>query len=207
MESHKALKGQLSMPEKDGRSIRALVVFFALWINGSFYPLILLPLIFTAYYCRESLSKIGIGTGRIRGSLVLGLLAGLLVLGAYYPVFLLYRGTRAGTIPNLWSILIDVLWYPLYEEVSYRGFFLGFFARENTDFTSHNLGLNLAQALLFVSVHHHHVSAGVPLLLIPVFLLGFFNGLVFLRSRNIVGCIVGHAVVNWIAWLMSILTL
>jgi membrane protease YdiL (CAAX protease family) len=195
------------MLEKDGRSIRALVVFFALWINGSFYPLILLPLIFTTYYCSESLSKIGIGTGRIRGSLILGILAGLLVLGAYYPIFMLYRGTRAGAIPNMWSILIDILWYPLYEEVSYRGFFLGFFARENTDFTSYNLGLNLVQALLFASVHHNHVSAGVPLLLIPVFLLGFINGLVFLRSRNIVGCIVGHAVVNGTAWLMSILTL
>jgi membrane protease YdiL (CAAX protease family) len=205
MEPHRAPKGQLSMPEKDGRSIRALMVFFALWINGSFYPLILLPLIFTAYYCRESLSKIGIGAGRIRGFLILGLLAGLLVLGAYYPVLLLYGGTKTGAIPNVWSILIDVLWYPLYEEVSYRGFFLGFFARENTDFTSYFLGLNLAQALLFASVHHHHVSAGVPLL-IPVFLLGFFNGLVFLRSRNIVGCIVGHAVVNGTAWLMSILT-
>jgi hypothetical protein len=96
MEPHRAPKGQLSMPEKDGRSIRALMVFFALWINGSFYPLILLPLIFTAYYCRESLSKIGIGAGRIRGSLILGLLAGLLVLGAYYPVLLLYGGTKTG---------------------------------------------------------------------------------------------------------------
>lgn len=168
--------------------------------------MILLPLIFTAYYCRESLSKIGIGTEKTRDSLILGLLAGLLVLGAYYPVLLLYGGTRAGAIPDVWSIMIDVFWYPLYEEVSYRGFFLGFFARENTDFTSYNLGLNLAQALLFASVHHHHVSAGVPLLLIPVFLLGFFNGLVFLRSRNIMGCIVGHAVVNGTAWLMSILT-
>jgi hypothetical protein len=37
--------------------------------------------------------------------------------------------------------------------------------------------------------------------------LGFINGLVFLRSRNIVGCIVGHAVVNGTARLMSILTL
>lgn len=125
------------------------------------------------------------------------------MLAAYYPIFLLYRGVRAAPIPNVWLILIDVTWYPLYEEISYRGFFLGFLAKESVDFSSYNLGLNLLQTLLFVSVHHHHVSAEFPFLLIPVFILGFLNGLVFLRSRNVLGCIIGHAVVNGTAWLVQ----
>jgi membrane protease YdiL (CAAX protease family) len=185
------------------KSIAALLVFFALWVNGSFYPLILLPLVFTRYYCGESLSRIGIRSQRLQRSLILGLLAGLLVLAAYYPIFLLYRGVRAAPIPYVWLILIDVAWYPLYEEISYRGFFLGFLAKESVDFSSYNLGLNLLQTLLFVSVHHHHVSAEFPFLLIPVFILGFLNGLVFLRSRNVLGCIIGHAVVNGTAWLVQ----
>lgn len=123
--------------------------------------------------------------------------------GAYYPIFILYRGVREAPIPSVWSMLIDVVWYPLYEEVSYRGFFLGFLAKEGGDFSRHNLGLNLLQSLLFVLVHRHHVSAGFPFRLIPVLLLGFLNGLVFLRSRNVTGCIVGHAIVNGTAWLMQ----
>ena len=125
------------------------------------------------------------------------------MLMTYYPIFILYRGVIAAPIPSLWSMLIDVVWYPLYEEVSYRGFFLGFLAKEGGDFSRHNLGLNLLQSLLFVLIHRHHVSAGFPFLLIPVLLLGFLNGLVFLRSRNVTGCIVGHAIVNGTAWLMQ----
>ena len=185
------------------KPITVLLVFFVLWVNGSFYPLILLPFVFTRYYCRENLSRIGIGRRRLQKSLILGLLAGFLVLVAYYPIFMLYRGVRAAPIPSVWPMLIDVVWYPLYEEVSYRGFFLGFLAKEGGDFSRHNHGLNLLQSILFVLVHHHHASAGFPFLLIPVFLLGFLNGLVFLRSRNVTGCIVGHAIVNGTAWLMQ----
>lgn len=81
--------------------------------------------------------------------------------------------------------------------------FLPRLAKEGGDFSRHNLGLNLLQSLLFVLVHRHHISAGFPFLLIPVLLLGFLNGLVFLRSRNVTGCIVGHAIVNGTAWLMQ----
>ncbi len=191
------------MSENREKPITVLLVFFVLWVNGSTYPLILLLFVFTRYHCGESLSRIGIGRRRLQKSLILGLLAGFLVLMAYYPISILYRGVRAAPIPGVWSMLNDIIWYPLYEEVSYRGFFLGFLAKEGGDFSRHDLGLNLLQSLLFVLVQRNHVSAKFPFLLIPVLLLGFLNGLVFLRSRNVTGCIVGHAIVNGTAWLMQ----
>jgi len=115
------------MSENRVKPITVLLVFFVLWANGSFYPLILLPFVFTRYHCGESLSRIG--RRRLQKSLILGLLAGFLVLVTYYPIFILYRGVRAAPIPSVWSMLIDVVWYHLYKEVSYRGFFLGFLAK------------------------------------------------------------------------------
>lgn len=188
-----------ALAEGRARSILALLVFLALWLDGKLYPLILLPLLFIKLYDKRSLSCIGVGVRRLGPSLVLGAGAGLLSMAAYYPVFLHYLGRRPASPIGLGVILTDVVWFPLYEEVSYRGFFLGNFARGDGATSGVNLALNLVQALLFVSVHHHHVSAGFPLLLIPVFLLGFLNGLVFLRSWNVAGCVLGHALVNGLA--------
>jgi len=138
------------MSENRVKPITVLLVFFVLWVNGSFYPLILLPFVFTMYHCGESLSRIGIGRRRLQKSLSLGRLAGFLVL--VHTIRLLFSTgvVRAAPIPSVWSMLIDVVWYPLYEEVSYRGFFLGFLAKEGGNFSRHNLGLNLLQSLLFV---------------------------------------------------------
>ena len=127
-----------------------------------------------------------------------GAARGCLVLPRIPPLSRQEAGLANG---GLRVILTDLVWFPLYEEVSYRGFFLGVFARRG-GYTTVNLALNLAQALLFVSVHHHHVSAGLPLLLIPIFLLGLLNGLVFLRSWNVVGCVLGHVLVNGLALLL-----
>ncbi|RLI09813.1 hypothetical protein DRO42_03245 [Candidatus Bathyarchaeota archaeon] len=184
------------------RSVLALLVFIALWLNGTFYPLILLPLLFIKLR-GERLSRIGLTADRLGLSLALGVGAGLLVEAAFYPVFLHYLGRRPVAPLGIGVILIDVIWSPLYEEVSYRGFFLGVFARRDRPLSRFNLALNLAQSLLFVSVHHHHVSAGLPLLLIPVFLLALLNGLVFLRSRNVAGCVLGHAITNGLALLLQ----
>jgi len=183
--------------------ILAFLVFLALWLDGSFYPIILLPLLFIKLYVRGGLSRIGLGLRRLSRSLVLGAGAGLLTAAASYPILLHYRGVRPA--PSSWAatLLTDLIWYPLYEEISYRGFFLGVFSRRDGAFTGANLALNLGQALLFVSVHRHHVSAGLPLLLIPVFLLGFLNGLVFLRSRNVAGCVLSHVLVNGLALLLQ----
>jgi len=181
------------------------MVFIALWLDGKFYPLLLLPLLFVKLYDKGSLSSIGVGSRHLGISLGLGAGAGLISIASYYPVFLHYLGMRPASPLGLGVILTDLVWYPLYEEVSYRGFFLGVFARRGRLTSGVNLALNLVQALLFVSVHRHHVSAGVPLLLIPVFILGFVNGLVFLGSWNVAGCVLGHALVNGLAHLLQCL--
>ena len=188
-----------------GKAI-AFLVFVALWLDGSFYPLILLPLLFVLLFERESLGKIGLGGSGLRRSLLLGTGVGSAVSSIYYPVFVHYLPKRMWEGLGLFALLTDLVWYPLYEEVAYRGFFLGSFADLGEGFSGRNLVLNLVQALFFVLVHQNHIRAGLWLLLIPIFALGFCMGLVFLRTRNIAGCVLGHSLVNGVAHLFRILT-
>lgn len=178
----------------------------ALWLDGSFYPLLLLPLAFVLYYERESLAKIGLGGSGLRESVFLGLGVGLAVSVVSYPIFIHYLSRRLRTSQGLIDLLVDLVWYPVYEEVSYRGFFLGSFADLEKGFSVRNLGLVLTQAIFFVLVHQNHISASLYLLLIPVFLLGFSMGLVFLKTRSIAGCILGHSLINLVGHLLSSLT-
>lgn len=191
------------MPEKKIQTILALLVFLALWFNGKFYPLLLMPLLFVKFYCRESLSRIGLSSKNLRLSLLLGASSSLLAIMAYYPIFLGYLGKRIVDSLDTSVIFMDLVWYPVYEELSYRGFFLGFFAWQDS-FNRANLVLNLVQALMFVSVHKHHVLAGLPLLLLPVFLFGFLSGMVFLKTRNTYGCILSHILLNGAAHLLPL---
>ncbi|MCW3991689.1 MAG: hypothetical protein NWE79_03200 [Candidatus Bathyarchaeota archaeon] len=95
-------------------------MFLALWLDGKFYPLILLPLLFIKLYDKRSLYSIGVGVRRLGLSLELGVGAGLLSVAAYYPVFLHYLGRRPAPPIGLGVILTDLVWFPLYEEVTYR---------------------------------------------------------------------------------------
>jgi membrane protease YdiL (CAAX protease family) len=183
--------------------VLAALVFIALWLDGSFYPLLLLPLAFVLYYERESLAKIGLGGSGLRESVSLGLGVGLAVSVVSYPIFIHYLSRRLRTSPGLIDLLVDLVWYPVYEEVSHRGFFLASFADLEEEFSVRNLGLVLVQAFFFVLVHQNHISVGLYLLLIPVFLLGFFMGLVFLKTRSISGRILGHSLVNLVGHLLS----
>lgn len=192
------------MPEKNYQSIIALVIFLALWIDGNFYPLILLPFLFITFFSREGLTKIGFSRENLRSSLLLGVLSGFFTLAAYYPIHLLCLNLRTGALMSLSAIFTDLVWYPFYEEVSYRGFFLGMFSEKTVLLSRRNMSLNLIQALMFASVHHHHVSAGQPLLLIPLFILGLLSGLIFLKSRNIAGCLIAHVLANGLAWVLTI---
>jgi len=185
------------------QTILALLVFLTLWFNGKFYPLLLMPFLFVKFYCRESLSRIGLSSKNLRLSLFLGASSSLLAIMAYYPIFLGYLGKRIVDPLDTSVIFMDLVWYPVYEELSYRGFFLGFFAWQDS-FNGANLVLNLVQALMFVSVHKHHVLAGFPLLLLPVFLFGFLSGMVFLKTRNTYGCILSHILLNGAAHLLAL---
>jgi len=186
--------------------VLAFLVFVALWLDGSFYPLILLPILFVLLYEREGLGKIGLGGSGLSRSLLLGAGVGTAVSAIYYPIFVHYLSRRMWEGLGLLALFTDLVWYPLYEEVAYRGFFLGSFANPGEGFSGRNLSLNLVQALFFVLVHQNHIRAGLWLLLIPVFALGFAMGLVFLRTRNIAGCVLGHSFVNGVAHVFRILT-
>lgn len=187
--------------------ILAFLVFVALWLDGSFYPLILLPFLFILLYEREGLGKIGLGGSGLHRSLLLGAGVGSAVSVIYYPIFVYYLPRRAWEGLGLFALFTDLLWYPLYEEVAYRGFFLGSFADPGEGFSRRNIALNLIQALFFVLVHQNHIRAGMFLLLIPIFMLGFAMGLTFLRTGNIAGCILGHSLVNGVAMMFRILTM
>jgi len=193
----------MASKQRSRMNILAALIFIALWLNGSFYPLLLLPLAFVLYYEKESLAKIGLGRSELRESVYLGLGVGLMVSMVYYPIFIHYILRMQGKSPDLILLFVDLVWYPVYEEIAYRGFFLGSFADLEEGFSVRNLGLVLLQAVFFVFVHQNHISAGLYLLLIPIFFLGFSMGLVFLKTRSIAGCILGHSLVNVVGHILS----
>jgi len=166
------------------------LVFVALFLDGTFYPLIALPLIYCRAACPDGLKSLGIRRSGVRESAFMGIFAAIVVVAIWLISLRVYG---SWPIPKSATILLkDVLWYPVYEEVTYRGFFLsqlgGYF---NAPWKA-----NLAQTALFVLVHYHLVYAGMPIRLLPVFALGLTLGYTFLRSRNLVGCILGHSMAN-----------
>ncbi len=184
----------------------AFLVFVALWLDGSFYPMILLPFLYLILYEKRSLEAIGFSRSGLRLSALLGLGAGFAIAILYYPIFVHYLSRRQWRGMSPLTLFTDIVWYPLYEEIAYRGFFLGMFTGSERLFTRRNVALNLVQTLFFVSVHHSHIREGLLLLLIPVSALGFAMGLVFLRTRNVAGCIVGHTLLNGVAHLYWVLS-
>jgi membrane protease YdiL (CAAX protease family) len=122
----------------------------------------------------------------------------------YYPIFLYYLNIMRIGIVTIYSIFLDVVWYPIYEEVTYRSFVFSHFAKLDRSYLSlRNFIVNVFQTFLFLSIHKHHFST--PLILLPVFFLGLVNGFLFLKTRNIYGCIVSHATLNGFALLLKYL--
>jgi len=183
--------------------IPALIIF-SLWLDGWFFPLILLPILYVLLVEKKNLGWLGFSRHEICFSLVVGVLIALVFSGMYYPIFLYYLPMMKMEIITFYSIFLDVVWYPTYEEITYRSFGLSHFAELDRSFLSHrNLTVNIFQSLLFLSIHKHHFS--VPLVLLPVFFLGFMNGLLFLKTRNIYGCIASHSALNGFALLLRLL--
>jgi membrane protease YdiL (CAAX protease family) len=175
-------------------------IFFSLWLDGSFHPLLLLPFLYVVLVEKKDLSWLGFRNRETRLSVCLGLLTAILLMMIYYPIFLCYVASMEKRLISLYDIFTDVAWYPLYEEVAYRSFLLVHFGDfEASTFSRKNLLVNFVQSLLFVSIHKHHVVSGRPLVLITIFILGIVNGLVFLKTRNISGCILSHCAVNGFA--------
>ncbi|MFQ6068877.1 MAG: type II CAAX prenyl endopeptidase Rce1 family protein [Candidatus Bathyarchaeia archaeon] len=180
------------------------LVLLSLWLNGWFFPLILFPIVYVLFVEKKRLGWLGFSGHEIGLSLVIGVLIAFVSSGMYYPIFLYYLPMMKIEIITLYSIFLDVIWYPTYEEVTYRSFALSHFAKLDRSYlSSRNLIVNIFQSLLFLSIHKHHFSA--PLVLLPVFCLGFVNGFLFLKTRNIYGCILSHSALNGFALLLKYL--
>jgi len=181
------------------------IILFSLWLDGWFFPLILLPIIYVIFVEKKSLGWLGFSRHEIRFSLGVGVIIALVLSVAYYPIFLYYLDIMKIGIVTIYSIFLDVVWYPIYEEVTYRSFSFSHFAEVDQSYlSSRNLIVNLFQSLLFLSVHKHHFST--PLVLLPVFFFGLVNGFLFLKTRNIYGCMASHSVVNGLALLLKYLS-
>ena len=178
-------------------------VVFALWLDGWFYPLVLLPFLYVVLVDRRGWEWIGFHGRNLFGSGLLGVCLSFGVILVCYPVFIYYKPSLESI--TAYVLFTDVFWYPFYEEVAYRGFALAYLVpRETGVFSLRGLVGNFAQALLFVSVHHRYVTMGVPLFLVPVLLLGLVNGFIFLKTRNIFGCFLCHSLANTLALLIPL---
>jgi len=182
-------------------------VVFALWLNGWFYPLILLPLLYVKFVDRRGLEWIGFHGKNLFSSGLLGVCSFLGIILVWYLFFVYYLPPLESVSVTPYVLFTDVFWYPFYEEEAYRGFALAYLVPgEMSVFSLRSLVGNLAQALLFVSIHHRYVTSGTPLFLVPVLLLGLANGFIFLKTRNIFGCFLCHSLANTLALLIPLLT-
>jgi len=178
------------------------LIFFALWLDGWFFPIILLPIFYVFIVEKQSLGWLGFSREKLYFSLSSGMIIAFVLSVVYYPIFLYYLSIMKIGIVTSYSIFLDVVWYPIYEEVTYRSFLFSHFAEVDQSYLSpRNLVVNLFQSLLFLSIHKHHFA--VPLVLFPVFFLGLMNGFLFLKTRNIYGCIASHSVLNGFALLLN----
>ena len=182
-------------------------VVFVLWLDGWFYPLVLLPLLYVKFVDKRGLKWIGFRGRNLLSSALLGVCSCLGVILVWYLFFVYYLPPLESVSVSPYVLFTDVFWYPFYEEVAYRGFALAYLVpREMSVFSLRSLVGNLAQALLFVSIHHRYVTSGTPLFLVPVLLLGLANGFIFLKTRNIFGCFLCHSLANTLALLIPLLT-
>jgi len=191
------------MPSRDLliRRIIPALIFLSLWLDGWLFPLILLPILYVLLIEKKSLEWLGFSRHGLQSSMLVGVLITSLLCVIYCPIFFYYLPTMEREAIDLYSIFLDVIWYPVYEELAYRAFALSHFAEPHGSYLStKNLSANLIQSLLFLSIHKHHFS--VPLVLVPVFLLGLLNGFLFIKTRNIYGCILTHSTLNGFALLL-----
>ncbi|MFB0543326.1 MAG: hypothetical protein ACETVR_00960 [Candidatus Bathyarchaeia archaeon] len=66
------------------------LIFFSLWLDGWFFPLILFPVLYVLLSKKKSLKWLGFSRQGLRGSIFIGLLILLVFSIIYYPIFLHY---------------------------------------------------------------------------------------------------------------------
>ncbi|MFQ5832448.1 MAG: type II CAAX prenyl endopeptidase Rce1 family protein [Candidatus Thorarchaeota archaeon] len=183
------------------------LVFLVLWLDGRLYPIVVLPFLYVILVEKKTLSWMGFRVHGIWHSTALGLLVSAILVTVFAQVAFLYAPVMPTFAITPSIILSDVLWYPIYEEVTYRSFFLAHSADFNISVKSkRNVGANICQAVFFTLIHRNHMESGMFLLLVIVFLLGLLNGMLFVRTKNITGCFIAHASLNTGALLLRLLT-
>jgi hypothetical protein len=182
-------------------------VVFALWLDGWFYPLVLLPLLYVKFVDKRGVNWIGFRGRNLFSSGLFGVCSSLGIILVWYLFFVYYSLPLESVSVTPYILFTDVFWYPFHEEAAYRGFALAHLVpREMSVFSVRSLVGNLTQTLLFVSIHYRYVTSGKPLFLFPVLLLGLANGFIFLKTRNIFGCFLCHSLANASALLIPLLT-
>ena len=147
-------------------------------LDGWFNPLLLLPFLYVILIEKKDLPWLGSRKPELRSSISFGLTTAIFLLAIYHPIFLHHIPLLKRKIPSPQDIFTDLVWYPVYEEITYRSFLFAHFADFETSGSSkRNLFLNLLQALLFLSIHRHHIISGIPSVLIGVLALAILNGL------------------------------
>ncbi len=183
------------------------LVFFFLWLNGGFYPLLLLPFLYVILIEKKDLAWLGFKKQETLPSICSGLLVSVFLMAVYYPISRHYAPLIGMRLATLHDLFTDIAWFPLYEEVAYRSFLLAHFARfGSSNLSKRNILVNLTQSLFFLSIHGHHLASGVALVLLPVLLLGLLNGFLFIKTRNILGCLLSHSATNGFALLLRYLS-
>jgi len=177
----------------------------ALWLDGWVYPLIVLPLVYV-WFVKKDFGWIGFRRTRLLFSVLLGIASAFITILVWYPLFLHYLPYTERSLITPYVLFTDVIWYPFYEEIAYRGFIIAHLSEKGKFSSSRNTLANLVQTLLFLSVHHKYVTSATPFMLAPVFLLALLNGLIFLKTRNIFGCILCHSLTNGLAFVLSSFT-
>ena len=107
------------------------IIFLALWLNGSVYPLLLLPFLYVIFVEKRGIRFLGFQKNGASKSLYLGTMVSVFLIITHCFVFRHYFPLIGRLTPNLYDIFTDVFWYPLYEEIAYRSFFLNHFADLN----------------------------------------------------------------------------
>ena len=99
-------------------------VVFALWLDGWFYSLVLLPLLYVKFVDRRGLEWIGFHGKSLFSSGLLGVCSFLGIILVWYLFFIYYLPPLESVSVNPYVLFTDAFWYPFYEEVAYRGFAL-----------------------------------------------------------------------------------